>query len=58
MDDTWFAGVAEYHELLMGAAWQRLMAHIGPAVAEAVSTSAGPVVVVQGRVGHRHLAPA
>ncbi|MCT1830400.1 hypothetical protein [Brevibacterium luteolum] len=44
MDDTWFAGVAEYHELLMGAAWQRLMAHIGPAVAEALGTSAGPIV--------------
>lgn len=44
MDDTWFAGVTEYHELFMGAAWQRLMAHIEPAVAEAVSTSAGPIV--------------
>ncbi|MBD8020420.1 class I SAM-dependent methyltransferase [Brevibacterium gallinarum] len=44
MDDTWFAGVAEYHELFMGAAWQRLMTHIEPAVAEAVGTSAGPIV--------------
>lgn len=44
MDDTWFAGVAEYHELFMGAAWQRLMTHIEPAVAEALGTSAGPIV--------------
>ena len=44
MDDTWFAGVAEYHELFMGAAWQRTMSHVEPAVAEALGTSAGPIV--------------